>query len=220
MSGLSRQVLVVAPHADDEVLGCGGAIQVHAARGDRVSVVVVSNRVLDHAEDPSYIAETKRLAGEAAKLLGVEAVFFCDLLDEQLDQRLIDVIVPLELVIQQVRPDIVYVPNGDDTDQDHRAVAAACRVACRGIDVVFTYEVPGPTRHFRPNYFLNIESYLEKKIAAMQLYGGEMRPYPHPRSPEGLRIHAQARGLECHMAAAEVFNIERCIDRGSPGGLL
>lgn len=219
MNEPSRQVLVIAPHADDEVLGCGGTIQAHVARGDRASVVVVSNRVLDHAEDPAYIAETKRLAGAAAKLIGVDAVFFCDLPDEQVDRLLIDVIVPLERVIQQVRPDIVYVPNGDDTDQDHRAVAAACRVACRSIDAVLTFEVPGPTRHFRPNYYVNIEPYLERKIEAMRLYEGELRPYPHPRSPEGLRIHAQARGLDCQLAAAEAFVVERYVSRGTLKGL-
>lgn len=210
-----NRILVIAPHADDEVLGCGGAIQRHVAEGDRVSVLIVSNRVLNHVEDPTYIAETKTIARDVARLLGIDDVRFGELRDEQLDQRLIDVIIPIEDAVQRAQPDVVYVPNGDDSDQDHRAVAAACRVACRSVDAVLAYEVPGPTRHFRPNYYVAIDAFLERKIAAMQMYEGELRPYPHPRSPEGLRIHAQARGLESHLAAAEAFTIERRIRRSS-----
>lgn len=212
---MTRRVLIVAPHADDEVLGCGGTILAHVARGDRVGVVILSNRVLNHTEDSAYIADTKRIAGDVGALLGIEEVVFGDLRDEQLDRQLIDVIMPIERAVERTSPDIVYVPHGDDTDQDHRAVAAACRVACRGVDAVVTYEVPGPTRHFRPNHYVDIAPYLDRKIAAMQRYEGELRPYPHPRSPEGLRIHAQFRGLESNLQAAEAFVIERYIRRGS-----
>lgn len=208
-----KRILIVAPHADDEVLGCGGAIQHFRSKGHQVFVNVVSNRVLNHAENPNYIRETKEIISSVAKILDVNDVYYCDLPDEQLDNKLIDVIAPIENVVDEVKPHLVFVPNGDDSDQDHRAVAAACRVACRWVDEVRVYEVPGPTRFFQPNLYLNIEPYLEKKIAAMELYEGELRPYPHPRSREGIEIHAKARGLESNLVAAEAFFVSRRIVR-------
>ena len=112
-------VLVVAPHADDEVLGCGGAIQDHVRRGQKVYVHIVSNRVIDHVVDPDYIEETKAIAEEVAAMLGVERVFYSDLLDEQLDRLLIDVICPIEEVIDACKPNLVCAPSVGDSDQDH-----------------------------------------------------------------------------------------------------
>jgi len=194
-------------------LGCAGAIQHHSSKGDQVFVNIVSNRILDHEVDEEYIAGTKHSASAVAEMLGIEKLFFSDLIDERLDSRLIDVIVPIEEVVNSVEPHIVFVPNGHDTDQDHRAVAAACRVACRSVDTVFTYEVPGPTRYFEPNFYLDIEKYIDLKIKAMGLYDGEWRAYPHPRSPEGLRIHSQARGLESNLKFAEAYKLTRHIQR-------
>lgn len=213
-----RRVLVIAPHADDEVLGCGGAIQHHRAQGDRVFVNIVSNRVLNHQADPAYIEETKRSAASAAKLLGIEQVFFGDLPDERLDDLLIDVIVPIERVVEAVKPHLVFIPNRDDAAPDHRAVSAACEVACRWINTVLMYEVPGPSKHFQPNCYLEITPYLDTKIRAMGCYPGEWRPYPHPRSPEGLRIHAQARGLECQAAMAEAYRLVKHVQRHAERG--
>jgi LmbE family N-acetylglucosaminyl deacetylase len=213
--GDERRVLVIAPHADDEVLGCGGAIQYLRADGGRVFVHIVANRVVGHREDPAYIDGTKRAAEAAAKLLGIEQVFYGDLPDERLDAPLIDVIVAVEKVVTTVVPDIVFVPSSGDSDQDHRAVASACRVACRGIDTVLAYEVPGPSRGFLPNYYVDIGRYLQMKIQAMKCYAEEMRPYPHPRSERGLEYHARFRGMEAAVEHAEAFLVLRQVVRAS-----
>jgi N-acetylglucosamine malate deacetylase 1 len=210
-------VLVVAPHADDEVLGCGGAIQDHVRKGQKVYVHIVSNRVIDHKKDPLYVAETKNIAEEVAALLGVERVFYSDLLDEQLDRLLIDVIRPIEGVIEECNPGLVYAPSADDSDQDHRAVANACRVACRWVDQLRTYEIVGASRHFAPQVYLDIEPYFDTKMAAMKKYAGELRPYPNPRSLRGLEIHAQMRGLEAGLMMAEGYKVQKQIVRSGIG---
>lgn len=175
--------------------------------------MIVSNRVIDHREDPAYTAETKRVARGVGDLLGVEQIFYGDLLDEQLDGKLIDVIVPIERVVAEMSPDIAYVPNADDPDQDHRAVANACRVACRWIDKVLAYEVPGTSRGFAPNVYLDVRDHLQKKIEAMKRYAGEMRPYPHPRSEQGLEVYARYRGMEAQLELAEAFILLKQITR-------
>lgn len=206
-------VLVVAPHADDEVLGCGGAIQDHVRRGQKVYVQIVSNRIIDHNVDTNYIAETKKIAEGVADLMGVECVFYSDCLDEQLDHLLIDIIRPIEEVIEICNPDLVYAPSIDDSDQDHRAVANACTVACRGIDQLRTYEIVGASRHFAPQIYLDIEPYFETKMAAMKKYAGELRAYPNPRSLRGLEIHARMRGLEAGLSMAEGYKVQKHVVR-------
>ena len=206
-------VLVIAPHADDEVLGCGGAIQDHVRQGCSVYVQVVSNRVIDHREDPEYIAQTKAIAEEVARMLGVADLFFSDLPDEQLDRLLIDVIRPIEEVIERCQPMLVYIPSGEDSDQDHRAVANACRVACRGVDHVRTYEIVGASRHFAPQIYLDVQPYFATKIEAMKKYAGELRPYPNPRSLEGMEIHARMRGMEAGLAMAEAYKVQKRVMR-------
>ena len=123
---MSKKMLVIAPHADDEVLGCAGAIQHYKKEGYEIFVNIVSNRILNHTIDNEHIANTKKCTEEVANLLGIKNVFHSDLNDEQLDNLLIDVIVPIEKVIDDVNPNIVFVPNITDTDQDHRSVANAC----------------------------------------------------------------------------------------------
>lgn len=203
------RVLIVAPHPDDEVLGCGGTIGRHRARGDQVYVHLVGNRVIDHTRDEAYIQQTLDQARTAAGILGVTDLFFSDLPDEQLDHQLIDLIVPLEEVVNKVRPDVAYVPNETDTDQDHRAVAWATKVSCREVGRVLAYEVLGLTRGFGPTTYVDITPHLSAKIEAMQCYEGELRPFPHPRSPEAVIALARTRGVEAGVQAAEAFRLLR-----------
>jgi LmbE family N-acetylglucosaminyl deacetylase len=204
---MSKKMLVIAPHADDEVLGCAGAIQHYKKEGYEIFVNIVSNRILNHTIDKEHIVNTKKCTEEVAKLLGIKNVSYCDLNDEQLDNRLIDIIVPLEAVINNVNPNIVFVPNITDTDQDHRSVANACLVACRSISTVFSYEIPGPSIDFQPNYYLDIEQYFNLKITAMEKYSDEWRTYPHPRSPEGIKVVAQYRGIQSGFNYAEAYKL-------------
>lgn len=202
------RILMIAPHADDEVLGGGGVIQWHKRRGDNVHVTVIANRVLGHKLDQNYVAQTKESAEKVKELLGIEEYFFCDLVDEHLDESLIKLIVAIEEVMNILKPDVAYIPNEHDSNQDHRAVYQACRVACRNIKKILVYEVPSSTIHFMPNFYVEIEEeFLDNKIKAMACYESETREYPNPRSPEGLRAFAQMRGMECNRKLAEAFSL-------------
>lgn len=201
------RVLIVAPHPDDEVLGCGGTIGWHRAQRHEVFVHLVGNRVMDHTRDEAYVQQTLDQARAAAAILDVTDLFFSDLPDEQLDHKLIDLIVPLEEVVKKVGPDVAYVPNETDTDQDHRAVAWATKVSCRGVARVLAYEVLGPTRGFAPTTYVDITPHLEAKIEALKCYEGELRPFPHPRSPEAVTALARTRGVEAGVQAAEGFRL-------------
>ena len=216
------KILVIAPHMDDEVLGCGGAIARHIRTGDRVSVCIVANRAYGHLHDPALIEREKEACRRAQGILGYQDLTFLDLPDEQLDRSQIELIVPLEAEVNVRLPELVYLPHRGDLNQDHRAVFDAALVACRPlsshrVNGLRVYEVPSSTDQtpgmtacpFCPNFYVDISEVLPVKIAALAAYETESRTYPHPRSPEGLRAYAQKRGMEVGMAAAETFMVLR-----------
>lgn len=212
------KVLVIAAHMDDEVLGAGATIAKHVESGDEVSVCIVCKRAYDHKFDPKVQQEEKLAARRAAQVLGYSRIDFFDLRDELLDDKLLDVIVPLEECVSRVQPDIVYTHHRGDSNQDHRAVFQASLVACRPISShkirrFLCYEVPSstdiappvPEYAFQPNYWVDVSRYLDRKIDAMRAYVREMKEFPHPRSARGIEVLAQKRGMEMGFHAAEAF---------------
>lgn len=216
------KVLIVAAHMDDEILGVGGTMAKHVATGDSVTACITCNRAYQHRFDPALVQEEKEAALKAAKVLGYHDVRFLDLRDELLDERLLDVIVPLEECIQQVRPSVVYTHHRSDSNQDHRAVFQATLVACRTIAPhkvrrLLSYEVLSSTDQvppfqeyaFQPNFYVDISRFLDRKIEAMNAYARAMREFPHPRSSKGIEVLAQKRGMEIGFQAAEAFVVLR-----------
>ncbi|MBU4449517.1 MAG: PIG-L family deacetylase [Proteobacteria bacterium] len=219
--GQAVKVLVIAPHMDDEVLGCGGAVVRHLQAGDAVAVCVVANRAYGHRYDAALIEREKDACRTAKELLGYHDLFFLDLPDEQLDHSQIKLIVPLEEVVARVQPAIAYLPHQGDLNQDHRAVFHAALVACRPqgslVKIIRVYEVPSSTDQvpaqgawpFLPNYYVDISGVLDLKIKALSCYEAESRPFPHPRSREGLVVLGSKRGMEVGLEAAEAFMVLR-----------
>ena len=121
-----------------------------------------------------------------------------------------------------MKPSVVYTTHRGDNNQDHRAVFQATMVACRSFAIpkvprVLCYEVlssteqapPFPEAAFQPNFYVNIREVLPKKLQAMQAYRSQLRPFPHPRSLEGIEVLAKRRGMEAGFHAAEAFMVIR-----------
>ncbi len=217
-----KKILVVAPHMDDEVLGVGGTICKHVQAGDEVRIIIVANRAYGHLYDQEVIKKEEGNCLKACSILGVDKVSFLQLNDEQLDEKLINVISAIENSLGDYLPDTVYIPYQGDINQDHKAVYSACQVVFRVIGrycakTLLCYEVPSstdasqtlPHERFSPNYYVDIEKHLDKKISAIKAYEKEIRSFPHPRSTEGLRIYSQKRGMEVGMNCAEAFVLIR-----------
>ncbi|HHL40444.1 MAG TPA: PIG-L family deacetylase [Deltaproteobacteria bacterium] len=216
------KVLVVAPHMDDEVLGCGASIARHVEAGDEVHVCFIAHRVYDHRYDEARNEVEKGHANAARKVLGYgEAVFF-GLDDERLDLCVQDILIPLEEYIYKFRPHTVYCPFRGDNNQDHRAVFDAARVALRPsaahfVDRLLMYETPSSTEQspplpenvFYPNLYVDVKAQLGSKIEALACYETEKRAFPHPRSAEAVEVLARKRGVEAGFEYAEAFMVLR-----------
>lgn len=210
---MSRRVLVLAAHPDDELLGCGGTVALHTRAGDCVtSVIVCEGESLRYGpEGVGQPTHTRR----AAETLGVGDVRVLGFPDQRLDTfPLIEVIAPLEQVVREIRPQTVYCQFGGDANRDHEILFRALLVATRpmeaSIESVYAFDTASSTewgfpRSFVPDTWVDISATLEQKIRAMACYESEVREYPHPRSLEALRNRARAWGNQTCLDAAEVF---------------
>jgi LmbE family N-acetylglucosaminyl deacetylase len=201
-------VLIIAPHADDEILGVGGTIQKHIHLGDVVSVAIVCDRKGD-------LSSLREESKSALEQVGVTRnIYYIGMADEWLDDKSRPVIKEIDSVYMQVSPEIVYYPHHGDVNTDHKMVNRACGVICRPdgwLKQIHLYEVPSSTTHsqyktFNPNHYTELtEEQVDNKIKAMQKYKSEIRSYPNARSISGINAYANFRGMECGHKYAEAF---------------
>ncbi|MEM6325502.1 MAG: PIG-L deacetylase family protein [Bacteroidota bacterium] len=214
-------ILVIAAHPDDELLGCGGTVARHTQRGDTVtSVIVCEGESLRYGEDG--VGQRGHIQ-KAAETLGVADVRLLGFPDQKLDQyTLTDIITPLEAVVREVRPRIVYTQYGGDINRDHQLLFQAVLVATRPtepfIEAVYAFDTASSTewaypRSFVPDTWSDIAETLQTKLDAMACYESEMRDYPHPRSLEALANRAKAWGNQVCLDAAEPFMTVRRVLR-------
>jgi len=216
------RVLVLAAHPDDELLGLGGTVARHAAEGDEVTAVVVSEGASSRYE--SGADEALRASGRAAAaVLGTRDLRFLGLRDQYLDaEPILEVIRPIEQVVKELRPEIVYTHHWGDLNRDHRVVSEAVMVACRPVGDgyprrLYCFETPSSSEwsstdlslQFVPNHFVDITATVEQKLQAMACYTTEVRPAPHPRALESLRARAAYWGQIVGRPFAEAFVLVR-----------
>ncbi|MFC5970118.1 PIG-L deacetylase family protein [Halomarina salina] len=213
-------VLCIGAHPDDEVLGAGGTLAAHAAQGDEVHVLVVTEGSTAQYDDPSMVEQKREEARACADRLGVGEVHFGDLPDMRLDDvPHVEVNAVVESVVERVEPTVVYTHARQEVNRDHRAVYDSTVVATRpgsGVERVLAYETPSSTDwvgggadQFEPTLFVDVTDHLDAKVAAFAEYESETRAFPHPRSEESLRARARTRGAAAGVAAAEAFCLVR-----------
>lgn len=225
------RVLVLAAHADDELLGPGATLIGHARRGDHVHVAICVGKTNAAMYSKARYGQKvldglRRKAEKTAVACGFKKVHWLGLKDETLEQDLNSTITAVEKVVAAVRPDVVYMHHGGDVNQDHRGVFKAGLVALRGyqkprVARVLCFETASTTEQapavpgwqFSPNYHVDVSRTLPRKLEALKAYDEEMRAFPHPRSYEGLRDLARVRGAAVGMNAAESFELIReCVE--------
>jgi LmbE family N-acetylglucosaminyl deacetylase len=222
---MSKTVVVVAAHSDDEALGCGGTIARHASAGDTVHVIFLADGVTSRiGVSQSSHSKREAAAAQAHKCLGVSSVNYLGFPDNRMDSvPLLDIVQRLECVLAPLAPEIIYTHYHGDLNIDHRITHQAVMTACRPVpegtvreiyafEVMSSSEWGGPcSEPFIPQLFVDITPYLDVKIASLAAYQIEMRPLPHSRSVEHLRAMALHRGCSVGLYAAEAFMVIRVL---------
>lgn len=219
----AKKILVIAPHPDDEVLGCGGTILKYGQQGNEVFLCIVTKAYTpDWSEE--FIKNRSKEIKTANGILGIKQTFLLELPTVKLDtvpQK--DLNESILKVINKVKPEIIYLPHGGDINKDHRLVFEAGLVAARpsnktSIKKIICYETLSETaegrvlKEFIPAIYENINKQFKKKVAAMKIYKSEIKKFPHPRSLEMMEIQAKRRGAEAGFNLAEAFMLIREIN--------
>ncbi|MEN8384717.1 PIG-L deacetylase family protein [Acinetobacter towneri] len=217
------KVLILAPHADDEVIGMGGTIAKLTSQGHEVVLAILTGPGEEpHPIWPSSLWDDIRTEClDAAKILGITQVIFKNLPAACLDHYPTwKVNGEVDKLIQEVNPVEVYIPFQHDLHQDHGVVNYAALVALRPylsknkkLKRVLCYETLSETHlaapylvaAFQPNIFVDIDSFLEKKLLAMAAYKSQVQPSHMPRSLKSLESLAHIRGTHIGSMAAEGF---------------
>jgi LmbE family N-acetylglucosaminyl deacetylase len=220
----NMRVLVIAPHPDDETLGCGGTLLKHRAAGDSVSWLIVTR-----GHEPQWSAEAlANKEGEIERVAAAyefEQVFRFDYpatLMDTLSQA--EIIASVRQVIAEAQPHTVYLNHAGDVHSDHRiafdSVVSAIKpfyTSRHGVMRLLSYETlssteaapPDHARAFLPTVFCDITSFIEHKLEIMAFYHTEVQPYPMPRANESIRALARFRGAAIGVEYAEALMLIR-----------
>jgi LmbE family N-acetylglucosaminyl deacetylase len=216
-------VLAISAHPDDETLGCGGTLLKHGAAGDSIFWIVATV-----CHEPQWCREV--IARKAVEVDRVAAAYGADLiklgfLNARLDTVATgDLMKPIEQVVDDIKPEIVYLLHGGDIHTDHCHLFTAAMsvlkpfyMTRRGVRRVLGYETLSSTdaapqradRMFMPNVFSDITPYMDRKLDIMRLYESEIHAEPMPRCPSAIRALGRLRGATISAEYAEAFTMVR-----------
>ncbi|MCB2407731.1 PIG-L deacetylase family protein [Hymenobacter lucidus] len=233
MEWSNKKILVVVAHPDDELLGLGATVhRLVRQQGCTARAVILGEGITSR----SAVRDAEKWAAElavhrgniqrAAEAIGYSSTGIYDFADNRFDSvDLLDLVKVVEQEKEAFQPDIIFTHHGGDTNIDHRRTFEAVITGTRPLPgepmrTIIACETPSSTEWqaanypnpFLPNFFLAVsEEDVQAKIAGMEAYEFEKRAYPHPRSPEALRIQAQRWGVVIGQPFAEAFMLIRHI---------
>jgi len=220
---MNKKVLVVAAHPDDEALGCAGTMAKHAANGDDVHLMFMTNGVGARRSDEGF-KRRYYSSVEASKILGLKSLTHQDFPDNEMDSIPLLVIVrEIESLVAEISPDVIYTHHLGDLNVDHQITHKAVMTACRPqpescVNEIYSFEVLSSSEWqtpsflpFIPNMFVDITDYIEAKKEILSTYDEEMRKSPHSRSVENAIRLCALRGNSIGLQYAEAFVALRLI---------
>ena len=220
---MKKKILIIVAHTDDEAFGLGGTIAKHYKDKDKIFAISFTDGVSSRGINKKLKEDRLKAARNSAKILGFKWIENFDLPDNQLDTvSLLSIIKDIEKVKKKIKPDIVYTHFSSDLNIDHQIISRATLTAFRpdikdkSFELRF-FEVPSSTdfgfyklkKIFKPNLYICIDSFWQKKIKAIKNYKNEIKKKPHSRSIEGIKNLAKYRGSTVGRKYVEAFEIVR-----------
>tara|TARA_X000000950_G_C13657204_1_gene554337 strand:+ start:95 stop:769 length:675 start_codon:yes stop_codon:yes gene_type:complete len=224
---MKKKVLILSPHADDEILGCGGFISKYSKQNYQINVLVLTNANIGAPEifSKTDIKIVRNEAKIANKLIGTKKLFFENLPAINLYNYPFNKITNvIDSYLLKINPEIVLIPSSNDIHFDHKIIFKAAKVSLRpnkktNLRKILSYEVLSETewneneKSFNPNYFVSLNKLdIEKKVKSFLKYKSQVKKFPHPRSKEAIINLSKVRGSQAFMEYAEAFKVEKIFD--------
>ncbi|MGD8327797.1 MAG: PIG-L family deacetylase [Acidobacteriota bacterium] len=212
----ARRALVIAPHFDDEVLGCGGLLRQLIRGGCVVRVLFLSDAaggVEEVGDRQGYAARRRKEAATVADRLGIESFHELDLPDGDLLAHLMEIAVGIGEQLAAFRPDLLLVPSPTEITGDHRAAFLALHRTLAPVrqgqplyDLVapmriLTYEV---NRLLHPDVLVDVGAEVNEVAALVALYASQAELHDYAAAALGLRRY-RTLGLSPAVRAAEAY---------------
>ena len=230
----NKRIMIVVAHPDDELLGLGATMNKLIEECNVTThIVILGEGITSRSEQRDTEKwknelETHRKNIYAAQAsIGYHSVSISDFPDNRFDTvALLDIIKVIEKEKEKFQPDVIFTHHGGDVNIDHQrtfeAVITSCRpMADEKVKTIIAFETPSGTewrastdpKHFIPNLFFEVsDKNIQAKIDGMESYEFEKRKYPHPRSPEALKVQSQRWGVAIGVPFAEAFVLIRSIN--------
>jgi len=221
-----KRIIVISAHPDDETLGVGGTLLKHKLNGDLLYWVIVTNINTQIGFTEERVESRQKEIKVVADLFGFEKTYKLDYPTMSLtSESLLSLIPKIAEILKEVQPEIMYTLNRSDAHSDHRHISDAVMACTKSfrhpyLKKIVMYEcisetefAPSfPEKVFIPNYFIDISSFLEKKIEIMRVFESELGNHPFPRSEVNIRALATYRGAMAGCYYAEAFQVVKIIE--------
>ena len=221
-----KNVLVIAAHPDDEILGCGGTIARLSKQGSTVNILILAegitsrDKVRNRSKRQNQIENLRKQGKLASKDVGAKSITFLDYPDNRIDTvPLLNIVKDIEENILKFKPDTIFTHFDNDMNIDHTITNKATLTAARPkpgskVKKIYAYEIMSstyynPSANFIPNFHVNIDKFIKIKLRALKRYKGEMEKFPHPRSLEAITALSKFRGSNIGFNNAESFKLLR-----------
>lgn len=215
---MKKKILVIAPHADDEVLGCGGYLLHQSREGAEIHIAIATIGGTDRLQN---IDVRKKEFLEVCQILDATGHCFYENKDAELDSvSHKDLTTKIDNLINEIRPDELFV-SFKSRHQDHIKVYNCAMASIRlrvGYNPKFValYEYPFITGDLQNpvrggNMFHDISDVINEKVALFKCYKSQVKESPSPLNEGGIKALANYRGLSIGVQYAEMFYVQKMI---------
>lgn len=218
-----KKVLVIAPHPDDETLGCGGTLLLLKEKGYSINWLIATSISEELGFSKKDVLKKSNEIEKVRKRFGFDNTFVLDIPSTKIDQiPMGELVNKVATVFKKICPNILFIPFKNDVHSDHKLVSEVS-ISCTKwfrypyIEQVLYYEtisetdynIDSSTKKFNPNVYINIDKYLDEKVEIMKIFSTEISEFPFPRSEKAIRSLAYLRGSQCGADSAEAFELLR-----------